>query len=135
MKVKSLVISVILGSTIFSSSLYADAAFDLGTQIGSGLGVLSKHGTQASSDSTSKNDTPDYQMTSKDVKIKQFVTCNINKLAYDASNGQGSSIDALAVLMNTNKESLGTKMQSNFESIFPSEKTTSDHVVRTLKIL
>lgn len=67
---------------------------------------------------------------------KAFIGSNINKLAMDASRGEGESIDSLASIMNVaseDKAHFSAALQSNFAQIFPNKDADTETVVAGLK--
>ena len=67
---------------------------------------------------------------------KAFIGTNINRLAMDASRGEGESLDSLASILNVadaDKALFSSTLQSNFTSIFPSKDADTDAVVAGLK--
>jgi hypothetical protein len=68
-------------------------------------------------------------------RVQQYVADNMDRLILDVANGRGESLNALADLMDVKADArpqLFSKLQSNFDSIFPASDVTSPQVVRNL---
>ena len=68
-------------------------------------------------------------------KVIEYVSDNMDHLAFDMAKGEGDSLDALADLMGVEvdaREDVFVKMQSQFERIFPTEAVTANEVVRNI---
>ena len=62
-------------------------------------------------------------------KIDIFVADNMDNLAIDIAAGQGETLDALAEIANvSDKAAFFTTLQSNFDSIYPSDNVSYNHV-------
>ena len=71
-------------------------------------------------------------------KLHRFVAQNMDELAQDIAVGDGKYLSTLADLMDVPSEerkAFYTKLQQNFEKIFPSEQVSSAHVVDTIATL
>lgn len=63
-------------------------------------------------------------------KLNNFVRDNLDKIALDASKGQGETIKTLAKLMNVSDEkSFATNLQNNFDKIFATNDVTYSEVI------
>ncbi len=68
-------------------------------------------------------------------RIRTYVTANMDQLAVDIAVGQGSTLNALADLMEvpqSDRSALFTKMQSNFDRIFTTADLSADTLVLNL---
>ena len=80
----------------------------------------------------------DTQAVSKNEKLNRFVAENMDELAQDIARGEGMYVNTLADLMNVPEErkpEFYTKLQNNFERIFPSENVSSAHVIKAIASL
>lgn len=71
-------------------------------------------------------------------KASEFVAANMDNLARDIAQGKGESLDAFAELMNvpaSQKAAFNSKLQQNFNQIFPNEKVAAAQVVNTVSQL
>ncbi len=123
-KITLLAISALLANTLSAN----DAAFRLGTMIGSAIGFSTQKSSKLSSDASHDKK----EQASNDEKITDFIASNINKLALESAEGQGQTINALSVMMNKNNKVLARNMQTNFNSIFLSPTATAKEI--SLKI-
>lgn len=79
--------------------------------------------------------TSDCKMPSKIVKnerLNEFVVSNIDSLAKDIAMGRGESLDTMAELMGIStdkREAVYAQLQTNFSSIFTSERVEAADVV------
>ncbi len=74
----------------------------------------------------------------KNEKLQRFVAENMDELAQDIARGEGRYVDTLADLMGVPAEKrpeFYTKLQQNFDRIFPSESVSSAHVIDTIATL
>ena len=74
----------------------------------------------------------------KNEKLQRFVSENMDELAQDIARGEGKYIETLADLMGIPVEQrpeFYTKLQRNFNRIFPSESVSSAHVIDTIATL
>ncbi len=74
----------------------------------------------------------------KNEKLQRFVAENMDELAQDIARGEGRYVDTLADLMGVPAEKrpeFYTKLQKNFDRIFPSESVSSAHVIDTIAVL
>ena len=66
-------------------------------------------------------------------RVIEYVSDNMDHLAFDTAKGEGDSLDALADLMGVQvdaRRDLFGKMQSSFDRIFPADDVTANEVVR-----
>jgi hypothetical protein len=64
---------------------------------------------------------------------KNFVDANREALAKDISRGQGEAIGALTVINACqDSQAVGTALQKNFQSIFPSENASNEDVTNAI---
>ncbi|WP_032496327.1 DUF3015 family protein [Hydrogenivirga sp. 128-5-R1-1] len=71
-------------------------------------------------------------------KLHRFVSENMDELAQDIARGEGRYVETLADLMEVPAEQrpeFYTKLQQNFERIFPSESVSSAHVIDAIATL
>lgn len=64
--------------------------------------------------------------------VFNFIQNNMEQYALDAARGEGETLDALAGIMNMDKETFAQKSQQNFAAIFPDSNV--DAVFVTMKI-
>lgn len=65
-----------------------------------------------------------------------FITANREALEKDVARGNGETVSTLSGLMGCQNESaFGSKLQSNFGKIFPSQKTSTENVVESISKL
>jgi hypothetical protein len=67
--------------------------------------------------------------------VDYFIDQNIDQIALESSQGQGETLDALAELIGVadqDKSAFMVSMQSNFDSLFPNEETSSSQVYFTI---
>ena len=75
-------------------------------------------------------------LVSSSWKTAAFIDGNMNKLALDASRGQGESLESLASLIGVKDEDsqrFNVAMQKNFTTIFSNPETTSTEVAASMK--
>lgn len=75
------------------------------------------------------------QSIASNQRIRTYVTANMDQLAVDIAVGQGSTLNALADLMEvpqSDRGALFTKMQSNFDRIFTTADLSADTLVLNL---
>lgn len=66
-------------------------------------------------------------------KINIFVADNMDNLAIDIATGQGETLDALAEIAQvSDKDFFFTKLQSNFDKIYPTDDAGYSHVSGTI---
>jgi hypothetical protein len=78
--------------------------------------------------------TQDGTVTSS-AKLAMFTGANMDRLAQDMSSGQGESLESMAYLMGIKEQDKAhffTVAKENFSTIFPSDKTTAEHVLSSL---
>ena len=64
---------------------------------------------------------------------KVFIEGNRDQLAKDISRGSGDALAHLTELVGCgDSKAVGTKLQSNFKAIFPSESTSNDDVAKSI---
>ena len=62
-----------------------------------------------------------------------FITANREALEKDVARGNGETVSTLSGLMGCqDEESFGSKLQSNYSKIFPSQKTSTENVVESI---
>ena len=64
--------------------------------------------------------------------VFNFIQNNMEQYALDAARGEGETLEALAGIMNMDKETFAKKSQQNFAAIFPD--SNADAVFVTMKI-
>lgn len=123
---------VVLVGLILTSSLSAregnQASFDLGRSIGDKLGKSSQ---KSITDSSSKSN----KYSSNENKTIDFIAVNMNKLALEAAQGEGETINALSIMMNKDSKVLSIKMQTNFENIFSSTNVSAKDIATKINTL
>lgn len=63
-------------------------------------------------------------------KVNVFVASNMDALATDIANGQGETVDTLAVMMQVeDKASFVAKLQANFDKIYTADSVSSADVI------
>lgn len=70
------------------------------------------------------------------VKLSMFTGSNMESLAQDMSRGHGESLATMADIMGIQPQDRAefyALTQKNFARIFPSDKTTAEHVITTVK--
>jgi hypothetical protein len=75
---------------------------------------------------------------SENSKATIFAAANMDNLARDIAQGKGESLDAFAELMNVpvaQQTAFNTKLQQNFDKIFPTDKVAAAQVVNTVSQL
>ncbi|WP_457600614.1 DUF3015 family protein [Hydrogenivirga sp.] len=71
-------------------------------------------------------------------RLQRFVAQNMDELAQDVARGEGRYVETLAELMGVPEEKrpeFYSRLQQNFERIFPSESVSSAHVIDTIATL
>ena len=69
-------------------------------------------------------------------KVKIFVADNMDSLALDISNGQGTTLSTLASLLKIKDTvAFGKKLQTNFSSIYSNENISSAQVIDSVILL
>lgn len=61
-----------------------------------------------------------------------FLENNMDQYAFDASRGQGETLETIAGIMNVSVEKVATLSQEHFSELFPSQDTEVLHVASTL---
>lgn len=70
---------------------------------------------------------------SASLRLPIFVEANKIALANDIARGNGETVTTLAKVMGCSETTgVGEKLQSNFASIFPNERVTTQHVSETI---
>ena len=72
---------------------------------------------------------------SSNKKVIEYVSDNMDHLAFDMAKGEGDSLDALADVMGVQvdaRQDLFVKMQSSFDRIFPTDDVTANEVVKRI---
>lgn len=63
-------------------------------------------------------------------KVNVFVASNMDALATDIANGQGETVDTLAVMMEVeDKAAFVAKLQANFDKIYTADSVSSADVI------
>jgi ABC-type uncharacterized transport system YnjBCD ATPase subunit len=68
-------------------------------------------------------------------RARHFAANNIDAIARDSAVGGGETLDALAALLEvdpTDRATFASLTQANFEELFPSDRTTSEEMLRAL---
>ena len=68
-------------------------------------------------------------------RMIEYVSDNMDHLAFDMAKGEGDTLDALADLMEVDvdaRQDVFAKMQSGFDRIFPTDDVTANEVVRNI---
>jgi len=156
----------LIGITVFAIVMASGAAFAAGGgglmgngkygSAGCGLGSLvfenqagpvqilaattnGTSGSQTFGMTTGTSNCPSAFKEASNERLNEFAVANLDALAKDIARGQGESLDALAELMGISVDQRAetyAKLQSNFASIFTSEKVQApevvDNIVRVL---
>ena len=65
--------------------------------------------------------------------INQFIANNRTSLENDIARGNGETLNSLSSMLGCkNSSKLGNELQSKYQTIFPSEKVSSDNVTDTI---
>ncbi len=127
--------SSLLSASVFAAQ-YGVAGCGLGSELfspGSGqIFASTTNGTvlnQSFGITSGTSNCTDDAHASAEVRIPRFVAINKVNLADDISRGGGETVENLAAIMGCEKPaSVGSKLQQNFQAIFPDPTVTTDRI-------